>query len=493
VKEWPRLKNLTEHVYNLNNRRKVAFVGISMAGPYLSGFLIWSDQAWKDKYVESIITLAGVFGGAIQNLGTMIYGETYGIPYIDNNVFRDMYKTWGCGTWLSSMEGFDDDRVLVRITDSDAGTVKEYKPNQLKNLFATESDWEYAALMKSTYYNVEGDNSKSVEYARAYNDPGVKSHCLYNRDTPTLGTIALEKSKMHDYDTTVTEANLAHGGYTGDGTSQYVELAACRDWNSKKIWEYTGFPHGSEMGNAEHLNYIGSILAGKGESAVSCSALDIAQSECQINPECPEGFSPAGEPKSCSTGNFFTDLFNKNMWCYKQDLWICAPDRKCGETKDECLDITYPTSANTEVRTSGDACDDEVGDELSIAECENYAALVNMEFEMRMDMDHVRGCSEAEVTWRGSTTKAIVYNKVKDKPSEKSCSSSNKCICFASGGSASADVEEEIAEVAISTFETSKRHFEIYLAIFALGALLGAWQFTGTKKKKQALLFDEEI
>jgi len=112
---------------------------------------------------------------------------------------------------------------------------------------------------------------------------------------------------------------------------------------------------------------------------------------------------------------------------------------------------------------------------------------------MRMDMDHVRGCSEAEVTWRGSTTKAIVYNKVKDKPSEKSCFSSNKCICFTSGGSASADVEEEIAEVAISTVETTKRHFEIYLAIFALGALLGAWQFTGTKKKKQGLLFDEEI
>jgi lysophospholipase III len=59
------LKELVEDTYN-NSGKKVVMVAHSMGSPFTVHFLNGQTQAWKDKYIKAIITLAGVWGGAVK-------------------------------------------------------------------------------------------------------------------------------------------------------------------------------------------------------------------------------------------------------------------------------------------------------------------------------------------------------------------------------------------------------------------------------------------
>lgn len=70
-----RLKSLVEETYATNNNTKVILIAHSMGGPMCLHFLHGQDQKWKDKYIQSMITLSGAWGGSVKAIKVFAVGN----------------------------------------------------------------------------------------------------------------------------------------------------------------------------------------------------------------------------------------------------------------------------------------------------------------------------------------------------------------------------------------------------------------------------------
>lgn len=69
------LKQLIQTMYKENGNTKVTLVVHSMGGPVSLHFLTKVvDQQWKDTYIRSYITLAGVWAGNSNGICTLLSG-----------------------------------------------------------------------------------------------------------------------------------------------------------------------------------------------------------------------------------------------------------------------------------------------------------------------------------------------------------------------------------------------------------------------------------
>lgn len=70
------LVTLVEDTYRINNNRKVVLLGHSMGNPYTLYMLNHQPQEWKDKYIQTYISLAGPWGGAAKPVRLMASGRS---------------------------------------------------------------------------------------------------------------------------------------------------------------------------------------------------------------------------------------------------------------------------------------------------------------------------------------------------------------------------------------------------------------------------------
>lgn len=71
-----KLKALVEETYEMNDKSPVALLAHSMGGPMSLYFLHQQTQAWKDKYIRSLITLSGAWGGSAKAIKVYAVGKT---------------------------------------------------------------------------------------------------------------------------------------------------------------------------------------------------------------------------------------------------------------------------------------------------------------------------------------------------------------------------------------------------------------------------------
>lgn len=71
------LQELVEETYQKNNNTRVVVIGHSMGNPVFLYFLNRQPQSWKDKFIQSFVTLAGVWGGAVKPLRLMASGSLF--------------------------------------------------------------------------------------------------------------------------------------------------------------------------------------------------------------------------------------------------------------------------------------------------------------------------------------------------------------------------------------------------------------------------------
>ena len=121
--DFPRLKQLTEETYAMNNNTPVAFVSLSMGGPYFLSFLNHAvTQEWKvykvyllnekflildtyqDKYVHSFTSMDGAFGGSTVSVAGLTSANFLGTrasflsPW--GELFRNMMQSFGAFVWM---------------------------------------------------------------------------------------------------------------------------------------------------------------------------------------------------------------------------------------------------------------------------------------------------------------------------------------------------------------------------------------------------------
>ena len=222
--DYPKLKNLIEEAYVNSGEQQVVLASISYGAPFGQNFLVeFVDEDWKDKYIDSWISMSGVFNGAPMVVRQLITGMPgYGIPWVDTKVLRDSMRNWPALAWLvpGLVEG-GDDRV-VTYTES-----HNYTLSEVSTLLADGGAGEAADMINKS----EGMLTDA--------DPGVKVYCWYTNNIPTEYAYAAVDAG--------SEPEIFYG--MGDGTGDLHSLNRCDDWNDVEITLFDGLAHSAFMGN----------------------------------------------------------------------------------------------------------------------------------------------------------------------------------------------------------------------------------------------------
>ncbi|XP_043467328.1 phospholipase A2 group XV-like isoform X1 [Leptopilina heterotoma] len=237
-----KLKLLIEETYTINSNAPVTLIAHSMGAPMSLIFLQRQTKKWKDKYLSSLITLAGVWGGSVKALKVFAVGDDLGAYVLRESVMRNEQITSPSLGWLLPSTLFWKNSEILVQTDQ-----KNYTLLNLKEFFIdinVPNGWEFRI-----------DNEKYQKYFEA---PEVKLHCLHGVKVGTVERLYYKPGTSID-----GYPELINGD--GDGTVNLRSLNACLLWQKKQIQkiyhkEFVGVNHMDILKHIDVLNYIKSIL-----------------------------------------------------------------------------------------------------------------------------------------------------------------------------------------------------------------------------------------
>ncbi|KAF6214998.1 hypothetical protein GE061_009746 [Apolygus lucorum] len=242
---FEKLKDLVEYTYKINGNKRVVFVTHSYGGTLSVSFLRAQTQKWKDKYMKSMISLAGVLGGT----ATPLKGYTRGnwITESPEYVYRDvkvLARSFPSIAYLMPTKELWGNEVLVSRPQ------KNYSLSNLKELYDDLNDpigWEMWKDQQP-YVSLE--------------PPRVEFHCVYgttDKDTTTEGLIYEHEYQFPD------EPRIKAG--PGDGTVNLRSLEYCKKWKQQQnqavyVEHFHNVDHLGIVTNKETVDYITKVLQG---------------------------------------------------------------------------------------------------------------------------------------------------------------------------------------------------------------------------------------
>ena len=246
VDAYPKLKMLVEYVHKQTNR-KVKLASISMGGPFIHTFFThFVDQEWKDTYIDSWLSLAGIFNGFTQSFQNVVFGRNQflGFPLFGQTDVRDAYRSWFSANWLIPKPIYGDDRVIL-VTPS-----HQYRLSDIPDLLYGDQREMY---LRSFRYNSTAD-------------PGVPVSCWFSRRFKTVTSleIPLEMNETTFYcplDLPV-DVKAVRGG-NGDDAVDIDSLSICKGWKSTFEVRETAKCHGCLLNSEKVADYLSSSPADK--------------------------------------------------------------------------------------------------------------------------------------------------------------------------------------------------------------------------------------
>ena len=98
----------------MNNNQPVTLISHSMGGPMSLIFLQRQSQKWKDKYINSLITLASPWGGSVKALKVFAIGDDLGAYLLRESILKEQQITSPSLGWLLPSKLFwKEDEILV--------------------------------------------------------------------------------------------------------------------------------------------------------------------------------------------------------------------------------------------------------------------------------------------------------------------------------------------------------------------------------------------
>lgn len=108
------MKALVEDTFERADKQPVTLIVHSMGGPMSLLFLQQQPQAWKDKYIARIISLAGAWAGSAKAVKVFAIGDDLGSFALSGSVMRAEQITSPSLAWLLPSPHFwKDNEVLV--------------------------------------------------------------------------------------------------------------------------------------------------------------------------------------------------------------------------------------------------------------------------------------------------------------------------------------------------------------------------------------------
>ncbi|KAJ8686526.1 hypothetical protein QAD02_022320 [Eretmocerus hayati] len=239
---FEKLKDLVEETYLINNKQRVTLIAHSMGGPMSLIFLQRQSQAWKDQYINSLITLAGAWGGSVKALKVFAIGDDLGAYLLRESILKDQQITSPSLGWLLPSKLFwKDDEVLVQTA--------------LRNYTFAEMQQYLIDINVPNGWEFRKDNEK---FQLDFRPPGVELHCLHGINVNTVERLFYKPGVAID-----GYPQLIPGD--GDGTVNLRSLEGCTKWSGKqkqKIYHqpFSGVDHMKILSDQNILQYIYSVL-----------------------------------------------------------------------------------------------------------------------------------------------------------------------------------------------------------------------------------------
>lgn len=125
------LKALVEETYDMNNQAPVTLVAHSMGALMCTVFLQQQTDAWKDKHIARVMTIAGAWGGSAKAVKVFAVGDDLGAWILRPKVMRLAQITFPSLSWLLPSPYFwKPDEVLIKTR------ARNYTHSQLQDFFS---------------------------------------------------------------------------------------------------------------------------------------------------------------------------------------------------------------------------------------------------------------------------------------------------------------------------------------------------------------------
>ncbi|KAF5269291.1 hypothetical protein FQR65_LT02592 [Abscondita terminalis] len=239
---FDQLKKLIEDTVHDNNNTPVIMIAHSMGGPMSSYFLGMQPQAWKDKYIKSLVSLSGAWGGSVKAIKVYAIGDNLGSYFLRESIMRQEQITSPSLAWLLPSPYFwPHTETLVET---------EHKNYSLSNLEDYFHDIQY-----TDGWEMKKDTDP---YRVNVTAPGVEVHCLYGVNVPTVERLYYKPGTWLD-----GYPVLINGD--GDGTVNRRSLEGCILWQSLQkqpvhVLPLPGVDHMTILNHPEVLKYIANLV-----------------------------------------------------------------------------------------------------------------------------------------------------------------------------------------------------------------------------------------
>ncbi|KAK9888719.1 hypothetical protein WA026_000945 [Henosepilachna vigintioctopunctata] len=236
------LKKLIEETYESNSLQPVILIAHSMGGPMSLHFLNLQTQEWKDKFIKSLISLNGAWGGSVKAVKVYAIGDDLGSYALRESVMRIQQITAPSLAWLlPSPLYWKGNEVLIQ-TDR-----KNFSLDNLKEYFYDISYPDGWEMKKDT-----------EKYQLEFKPPGVEVHCLYGTEVDTVERLYYKPGTWLDGYPSLIMGN-------GDGTVNLRSLQGCAHWQNfqkQKIYilPFPKVDHLGILGHKDVLQYISHLV-----------------------------------------------------------------------------------------------------------------------------------------------------------------------------------------------------------------------------------------
>lgn len=228
------LKQLIEFTYNRNENQSVHLISHSTGGSMVLFFLSQQSQQWKDRFIQTWISLSGNLAGEVDNFEDILRG------FVSPMIPKEILQTWDFYAWrLPEPFVFGSKRLLIQTTR------KNYTSIDIQQFLNDINATDLAQIYPQTA-SILGDLPA----------PNVDTYCFYgvNVSTPIAYRID-EKNRLE----------TIHGW--GDGEQDDTTNMSCQLWNETMSDKYRlickGFDrisHTRLVGNDQVLNEIDRVI-----------------------------------------------------------------------------------------------------------------------------------------------------------------------------------------------------------------------------------------
>ena len=229
-----------EDTYTLNNNEKAIIICHSLGCPNMLYFFNLQSQEWKDKYIKSMVSLAGPWGGSVKALKAFASGDNFGVVVVRALTIRQDERTYPSLAYLLPSDRFwSNDEILLQSSTRNY-TVSDYKDFFQDLNYMT--GYEMWLDVRNLTYNLTA--------------PNIEIHCLHGVGIGTIHNLIYNKAFPD------SQPRIFYGD--GDGTVNARSLKGCLRWQGQQSQgvyykNFTNVDHMLIMSDFRTIDYIKNI------------------------------------------------------------------------------------------------------------------------------------------------------------------------------------------------------------------------------------------